>query len=70
MIADVDEDLWDQNFEKYPGLLVVDFHAHWCDSCVMLDPFLEMMANEYPWMKIVKLMEKKKAELREQTFWR
>jgi thioredoxin 1 len=43
----VTDDSFEQEVEKHPGLVIVDFWATWCGPCHMVAPILEQLATEY-----------------------
>jgi thioredoxin 1 len=36
-----------EQIEQSEHLTLVDFHAHWCGPCKMIEPSLESLAEEY-----------------------
>lgn len=52
----VTDDTFEQDVEKHPGLVMVDFWATWCGPCHMVAPILEQLATEYDGkVKVAKL---------------
>lgn len=42
--------------ETAEGLVIVDFYAHWCSSCMTMNPILQRMAKEHSEdIKIIKV---------------
>lgn len=42
--------------ETAEGLVIVDFYAHWCGSCMTMNPILQRMAKEHSEdIKIIKV---------------
>lgn len=47
---------WDAEVMKAPGLVMVDFWAVWCGPCQMVAPIVEELATEYAGkVKVMKL---------------
>ena len=53
------------NFDEFiaSGVVVVDFWATWCGPCALLEPVLEEVAEEVPYVKIGKVDTDKAREL-------
>lgn len=52
----VHDSTFDEEVARFPGLVLLDFHAPWCGHCRTLDPVMDGLAADYAGkVKIVKV---------------
>ncbi len=54
---------FENEVEKYEGLVVIDLYADWCGPCKMLAPAIEELENEYADVKFCKINVDNEREL-------
>lgn len=53
--TDVTTDTFQQEVLDYKGVVLVDFHAHWCGPCKITGPIIDELAEEMKEVKFVKI---------------
>jgi thioredoxin 1 len=53
----VTDDTFKQEVSEFDGVVLVDFWAAWCGPCLMLEPTIEEIANDYEENKKVKVLK-------------
>lgn len=51
-------DITESEFDTYlenNNLVVVDYYADWCGPCMKIAPLFDMVANNYPNVKVIKI---------------
>lgn len=64
-ISDVTNENFEEEVLNADKIVLVDFYADWCEPCKVFSPILEDIANDYDYVKVVKVNIDYETELAE-----